>query len=111
MSVSTGGDVVQCRVDERAEELYRARINGRFKRARELAYVGVVTKPLADAPGAMEASPATWWDYFHANMRPVSFERCRDRANREVAGQTGLELFNTSEKTDEETNGGVDLCP
>ncbi|ELY68867.1 hypothetical protein [Natrinema versiforme] len=57
------------------------------------ARLGVLHKPFADAPGAIDANPATWWDYFWAELSPVPTDAYRDSAAEQASGQVSLGDF------------------
>ncbi|GGC72417.1 hypothetical protein [Haloferax sulfurifontis] len=64
----SGSEVVSLRERRKARYRHLAQINSRVDSALSAAHVATIYQPLADSPGAVRVSPATWWDYFWAEM-------------------------------------------
>jgi len=95
----TGSGLVDARAESRARGLYSAHVDHQVVSALQTAHMGVVYKPFADSPGAIEASPARFWDYFTAELsktRSLSTFVASER--RQSRGQTDLETFTGGEK-------------
>jgi hypothetical protein len=102
----TGRDVLEARADARARERYHDQIDHRVRSALDSARIGVVYNPFADAPGGIEASPATFWDYFVGEVSkalPLSTYQAGADGH---AGQTDLGAF-SSDGPEVRTDGGT----
>lgn len=88
---------VDAHAEARARERYHAHVEHQVSSALQSARLGVFYKPFADAPGAIEASPARFYDYFVAELSIRSLSTFVAGEQSEASGQTDLGVFDQGE--------------
>lgn len=92
--LSAGRDVLAKQATVEARERYFRQVDHRVESALQSARIGVIYNPFADAPGAIEASPATFWDYFVAEAsKALPLSTYRKSADAQITGQADLSAF------------------